>query len=337
MDARYYVPDHLGSTRAVLDTTGVVRWRADYLPYGRYVSVAGSSATPTTEYMWTGKEKQAETILSGDWYDSSARYLGTQGQIMSIDPQSEKYPGISPYAYCAGDPVNAVDPEGTMMSTHTDQTGKVVAVFDDGDLGVYKHSGVGDEVEQEVMSSLSSTNTAAGGEWMGESLQTFSFATSTATRNGVAVADKSITIDFGSTQLTNAGQGIIDANPTIIEYAVTAKLNGDWDIKNQAKYRGKGSLLFGKYASPRDAGNFMAGYFSASKGVLSPIIDFGYGFYNLSGNNKIRTMINAGLFMMTPLPTMYKAAACDMIRLYGEDKISKISQSEGNKFYKKMK
>ena len=29
-----------------------------------------------------------------------------------MDPMAEKYYSISPYAYCGGDPVNLVDPEG---------------------------------------------------------------------------------------------------------------------------------------------------------------------------------------------------------------------------------
>ncbi len=33
---------------------------------------------------------------------------------MSIDPMAEKYYGISPYAYCAGDPINLIDPTGMM-------------------------------------------------------------------------------------------------------------------------------------------------------------------------------------------------------------------------------
>ena len=31
---------------------------------------------------------------------------------LSIDPLSDKYPGISPYAYCAWNPINAIDPDG---------------------------------------------------------------------------------------------------------------------------------------------------------------------------------------------------------------------------------
>jgi hypothetical protein len=31
---------------------------------------------------------------------------------MSIDPKAESFYHISPYAYCAGDPVNLVDPDG---------------------------------------------------------------------------------------------------------------------------------------------------------------------------------------------------------------------------------
>ena len=36
----------------------------------------------------------------------------TSGQ--DTDPLSEKYYAISPYAYCAGNPVNLVDPEGPL-------------------------------------------------------------------------------------------------------------------------------------------------------------------------------------------------------------------------------
>ena len=32
-----------------------------------------------------------------------------------MDPLAEKYFSISPYAYCAGNPVNIVDPEGGDM------------------------------------------------------------------------------------------------------------------------------------------------------------------------------------------------------------------------------
>ena len=34
------------------------------------------------------------------------------GTWMAPDPMAEKYPGMSPFVYCAGDPVNVVDPDG---------------------------------------------------------------------------------------------------------------------------------------------------------------------------------------------------------------------------------
>ena len=45
-------------------------------------------------------------------YDSGARFMGTAGRFHSIDPLAEKYYHLSPYAYCAGDPVNLIDPDG---------------------------------------------------------------------------------------------------------------------------------------------------------------------------------------------------------------------------------
>ena len=37
--------------------------------------------------------------------------------FLSIDPLAEKYYGISPYAYCGGNPVNLVDPDGNAIET----------------------------------------------------------------------------------------------------------------------------------------------------------------------------------------------------------------------------
>ena len=61
-------------------------------------------------YLYGGKELQ--TFFGIDWYDSGARFQKTDGTFSSLDPKAESYYPISPYAYCAGDPVNYVDPEG---------------------------------------------------------------------------------------------------------------------------------------------------------------------------------------------------------------------------------
>ena len=59
---------------------------------------------------FTGKERDAET---GYGY-FGARYLDHELMTMwlSVDPMSDKYPSISPYAYCAWNPVKLVDPDG---------------------------------------------------------------------------------------------------------------------------------------------------------------------------------------------------------------------------------
>ena len=58
----------------------------------------------------TGKEKDVET---GYGY-FGARYMDHELMIMwlSVDPMVDKYPAISPYAYCAWNPLKLVDPEG---------------------------------------------------------------------------------------------------------------------------------------------------------------------------------------------------------------------------------
>ena len=45
---RFYAPDTLGSTVALLDTTGTVTDTFTYWPYGEIASHVGSSVTPLT-------------------------------------------------------------------------------------------------------------------------------------------------------------------------------------------------------------------------------------------------------------------------------------------------
>ena len=61
-------------------------------------------------FTFTGKERDEET---GFGY-FGARYMDYELMTMwlSVDPLADKYPNISPYAYCAWNPVKLVDPDG---------------------------------------------------------------------------------------------------------------------------------------------------------------------------------------------------------------------------------
>ena len=63
-----------------------------------------------TDYLYTGKELQQ--LFGIDWSDSFARFQTTSGVFTSPDHLAEKYYSLSPYNYCAGDPVNYTDTDG---------------------------------------------------------------------------------------------------------------------------------------------------------------------------------------------------------------------------------
>ena len=127
LQLRYYITDHLGSTRVVLNNDGTVMEHYDYHPYGEIVPVSVASSG-NTDYLYTGKESQ-QSLFGINWYDSGARFQTTDGIFTGIDPLAEKYYHISPYAYCAGNPVNVVDPTG--MGLFRDEDGNYMYLFDD--------------------------------------------------------------------------------------------------------------------------------------------------------------------------------------------------------------
>ena len=99
----YYHSDHLGSASWITDHDGNPVQHLQYLPYGEpYVY--------SERFRFTGKERDEET---GYGY-FGARYMDYTLMTMwlSVDPMADKYPSISPYAYCAWNPVKLVDPDG---------------------------------------------------------------------------------------------------------------------------------------------------------------------------------------------------------------------------------
>ena len=79
-----------------------------------------------SRFAFTGKERDEET---GYGY-FGARYMDHDLTTMwiSVDPMSDKYPGISPYAYCAWNPVKLVDPDGREVYITGDEKSKEEAL-----------------------------------------------------------------------------------------------------------------------------------------------------------------------------------------------------------------
>ena len=133
-----FITDHLGSTRVVLNNAGSVLERYDYYPYGEKIDISVAN-TGNTDYLYTGKESQ-NALFGINWYDSAARFQTTDGIFTGIDPLAEKYYHISPYAYCAGDPVNYVDPTG-MDRYHVESLGTVTSIEQSKDVVLISQSG----------------------------------------------------------------------------------------------------------------------------------------------------------------------------------------------------
>ena len=108
----YYITDHLGSVRVIADEGGNIVERNDYYPYGsRHTSGAKYPTLESNRQKFSGKEIQSMVDLP--LHDFGARmYTSSNMRWMTVDPLCEKYYSISPYAYCAGNPVNLVDPDG---------------------------------------------------------------------------------------------------------------------------------------------------------------------------------------------------------------------------------
>ena len=110
----YYRRDHLGNNCAVWDATNdTTLQQTVYYASGLPMSV--SSGQSTQPYKYNGKE--FIEMHGYDTYDYGFRgYYAAVGRFTTVDPLAEKYYGISPYVYCAGNPVRFIDPDGRQIT-----------------------------------------------------------------------------------------------------------------------------------------------------------------------------------------------------------------------------
>ena len=89
------------------------------------------STSYSARYTFSGKERDEETGFSY----FGARYYNSDYSIwLSIDPMSDKYPSISPYAYCGDNPVKLVDQDGKEIGDYYNIYGNYIGTdgIDDG-------------------------------------------------------------------------------------------------------------------------------------------------------------------------------------------------------------
>ena len=96
----------------------ITNYYASGLPYFDQSSNKNEELQP---YKYNGKE--LDSMHGLNLYDFSARqYDPSLGQFTAMDPLCEKYYHLSPYAYCGGNPVKYVDPDGRKVKVTVGNT-----------------------------------------------------------------------------------------------------------------------------------------------------------------------------------------------------------------------
>ena len=106
----YYVTDRQGNVRAVVRDGNLVEAN-DYYPYGMLMADADGKIPDKQPYKLSGKEYITTRGLN--LYDFGARMHDPAAMRFSTpDPLMEQYPSLSPYTYCAANPLKYIDPTG---------------------------------------------------------------------------------------------------------------------------------------------------------------------------------------------------------------------------------
>ncbi len=107
----YYLKDHQGNNRVVINQSGTVEETNHYYPFGGVFASSGN----VQPYKYNGKEYDGKKGLN--WYDYGARHCDAAlGRFTTVDPLAEKYFNTGLYAYCGNNPINRIDPDGLLLA-----------------------------------------------------------------------------------------------------------------------------------------------------------------------------------------------------------------------------
>ena len=116
----YYLKDHQGNHRVVINQSGTVEETNHYYPFGGVFA----STSNTQPYKYNGKEYDSKKGLN--WYDYGARhYDAALGRCHANDRFVEKYYSMSPYQYGANNPVNNIDVNGDTIVVNPNPNGLI--------------------------------------------------------------------------------------------------------------------------------------------------------------------------------------------------------------------
>ena len=111
-DIFFYHSDHLGSTSYITDAKANITQFDAYLPYGELL-VDEHSSSEEMPYKFNGKELDQETGL----YYYGARYMAPIISLfLNTDRFREKYPFLSAYNFCKGNPIKFKDINGDSLN-----------------------------------------------------------------------------------------------------------------------------------------------------------------------------------------------------------------------------
>lgn len=121
----YFTLDTLGSTRVVTGSSGMVKVRCDYLPFGEELAAgvgartfaAGYGSPAMLRQKFTGYERDRETGLD---YTNARYYRAATGAFTSPDPLSscgntQSSTSLNAYAYALNNPLRFTDPSGMII------------------------------------------------------------------------------------------------------------------------------------------------------------------------------------------------------------------------------
>jgi RHS repeat-associated protein len=285
----YTVKDHLGNIRTVVNNEGTIEQINNYFAYGGLQNDVQTGADVQT-HKYNGKE--LDRMHGLDTYDYGARnYDAVLGQFNTMDPLCEKYYHISPYAYCGGNPVNRVDPDGrsTRVSRQEDGTYVVIGGDFDDDLNIYVYTQ--DENGEYTVKGAS----------VGVTTSITSFYDSDYNHGQGAWAVGSV-IDPNDASGKDFLSKMVNDTPPLFDYMQNARNGKLYDFKvtngtpekaddNKNHYRG---MYVGKnsngqtiYTSARDIGNFAAGYVAAINGMSWRASRMAFDLYQSYTNRKL--------------------------------------------------